>query len=271
MKGAKKLVWVLVIVVFFLGACLAGAGVALGGQLHDGFGLHYTSDKNPYRSSNETKLHQLESFSSLDMDIAFGDIEIIEGDSFELEIKNIPEESYTIEMKDGTLHITSRMKEHKGYSLFSGFQNLNYKLTLRIPVEGEYESFLLHASMGDISLNNIITKNLQITQDMGDVHVEDVEVRGDSTIINRMGDIKFYGSSLGGLRVNNEMGDIKLVLQGSEEEYSYDLSTSMGDVKINGETMSDGLGGHVSGGVQKAPYHIEADGSMGDIKLEFLK
>lgn len=271
MRGAKKLIWVLVIVVFFLGACLTGAGVALGGQLHDGFGLHYTSGISPYRSSNETKLHQLESFSSIDMDIAFGDIEILEGDSYQLEVKNIPEENYTIEVVDETLHITSRMKEHKNYSLLSGFQNLNYKLTLRIPMKGEYEGFLLHSSMGDISLSNVITKDLQITQDMGDVHVQDVEVRGDSTIINRMGDIKFYGSSLGKLSVNNEMGDIKMVLQRSEEEYSYDLSTSMGDVKINGETMSDGLGGYVSGGVPKAPYHIEADGSMGDIKLEFLK
>lgn len=263
MKTSKKLLWGLIFATFIFGACLTGAGIALGGKLHDGFGLHFNSGF----TTAQTHTVSIEEFSSVSIDLSIGDIEITEGDSYKLEIKNLQEDEYSIDMRGTTLDIKTDIDYH--INLF--LNHLDYKMTLTIPRDVELEDVILHSHMGDIELNDVDMESLKITQDMGDIDVYDVIIDGDCELLNKMGDIKFRGKSWGLMHVDNKMGDIKLSIEDEEADYSYDLSTNMGDIKLNGESLNDGFVSKEKGGNKDAKYHIEVDDRMGDIKLEFLK
>lgn len=267
MKTTRKVLWGFVLISFFLGACLVGAGIALGGKLHNGFGLHYIDREDSIFSTGETKITQIEDFSSLSIDISIGDIEIKKGNSYKLEIKNIPEDEYDVTNENDTLLLHSTT-EHRW--------NLNdiqqdYKITLTIPRDKELEDVVIYSRMGDIDIDDLIMSSLQITQDMGDIEVEDVIVNGDSELTNHMGDIQFSGKPLGYTTLHTSMGDIEMEIKEKEDSYFYELTTSMGDIKVNGKTLRDGLGSSVKNGDQGSAYTMEADSSMGDIKVEFLK
>lgn len=265
MKTTKRLIWGCIIVTLIAGACFTGAGIAFGGTLHDGFGIHYGFSSRS--SSKKTQTLPVDAFSSLTIDLTMGDIEVKEGAGFEVKIKDIPEDEYHVSIEQDTLKITTSQTWK-----FSIHMNaLDYKVSVTVPKGTALENINIHSSMGDVTLDTINCTYVNIDQDMGDIDIRESKVNGDVEVDNRMGDIKFAGQVLGNMKVDDAMGDIKLLLNGSEAEYSYDLSTSMGDIKINGESSSDGVGGREKGGANSAAYHIEASDSMGDIKLEFLK
>ena len=268
MRKGKGLACIIAIVCMIIGGCLAGAGFAMGGRFHDGFGIHLNdfgwNTHDVTRSTNMKKIISEESFQQIYIDLHVGDIEVRRGSTYQVLVKNIPDENYDFSIKDGKLRLTTHDFNVSNLS----FGSLEYEVILIVPEDASLERIELFSNMGDVDVEDVQWSYLMIEQQMGDVDISHTIVDGDVEIEQKMGDVKFEGEISGMANVHNAMGDIKMNLAYLE---AYDLKTSMGSIKVNDQSESHGIGGHIKSGNQNTKNILIAKNAMGDIKLEFKK
>lgn len=268
MRKGRRLAFIIAILCMIIGGCLAGAGFAIGGRYHDGFGIHLNdfgwNIHDAARSTHTEKIISEDSFQQIYIDLHVGDIEIRRGSTYQVLVKNIPDEDYEFSIKDGKLSLATHDFDLSHLS----FGSLEYKVTLVIPEDAAFERIELFSNMGDVDIEDVQSSYLMVEQKMGDVDISDTIIDGDMEIEQKMGDVKFEGEVSGMTTIHNAMGDIKMKLAYLD---AYDLKTSMGGIKVNNESESDGMGGHIKSGDQGTKNILIAKNSMGDIKLEYKK
>ena len=94
----------------------------------------------------------------------------------------------------------------------------------------------------------------------GDIELENCEI-GTASLTLGFGDVEVSGSLSGELSAETGGGDITVQLSGAEEDYSYDLSSSMGEVRFNGYSSA---GSYVQTG--EGPL-VRAESGMGDVRV----
>lgn len=268
----KKIWIILAVICLCLGAALAGAGFALGGQLHDTLGVHFGHDFgigvfDQARSTNATEKTELQEFKKLSMNITAGDIIIEQGNELALRVKNVPADEYEVMQEQDTLTISTKGMSHV-FNL--SFDALDYEFILTIPKDMTITLIDVVSKLGDVKMNGITSDGLIVDQHMGDVELVNVVCNKEIKIDQKMGDIEYEGSHPGNMDLANSMGDIDLEIYDSIDDYRYELKTSLGSIKTNREKQ-DGFSGTVNGGSGSAEFLIKAKNSMGDIEVEFMK
>lgn len=261
MKKTSRIPIVFAIVCIILGALMTGAGIAIGGTLHSGWGVDFGFGNDTI--SNEKVRIEIDAFENLEIDISKSDVEIKQGDAFALFIEGIDEEDYQINQDNKTLQI-----KQDTFSLFNmsiGFNIDHSKIILMIPENVELEDITIDASAGDITIYDIECFGLSVDSSMGDIELKNVFVNGDTTIDQDLGDIHFTGRLQGDSTFDSSMGDVEIKIQDSDEEYTYACDTSLGDVDIKDAKHKK----KNSSTNSMAQYAITVDNSLGDIKLEF--
>lgn len=267
-----KRIWIyLAIGCLCVGALLAGAGFAMGGKLHNSFAVHFNWPHFGFGgtqsgSTKTTERIKLADFDHLTLNIGIGDIKVEQGKEYALYVKNAPADQYEITQDQGHVTITSIDETH--FFDFS-FDELDYEYLVTIPTDAALNSLEIDSNMGDVKLQDFNCRDIFIDQKMGDIKL--IQTSSEKmTIDQKMGDIDYEGSHPGNMDLYNAMGDIELVIADEQEQYRYELSTSMGDIKTNNE-KSSGFSGNLSNGAADAPYRIIVKNSMGDIQLEFTR
>lgn len=268
----KKIWIILAVICLCLGAALASAGFALGGQLHDTLGVHFGRDfrigmVDQAESTDATEVIELQEFKNLSMNITAGDIRIEQGNELSLNVKNVPDDEYEVVQEQDTLTISTKGMSHVfNFSLDA----LDYEFILTIPKDMTVTLIDVVSKMGEVKMNGITSDDIIVDQHMGDVELVDVICNNDMKIGQKMGDIEYEGSHPGNMDLANSMGEIDLEIYDSIDEYRYELNTSLGSIKTNREKQ-DGVSGTINGGPENATYLIQAKNSMGDIKVEFTR
>ncbi len=169
------------------------------------------------------------------------------------EISNIGSISYKVE--NNILIIQESDVEQ---SILDGLFHADYdrKITLYVPagfqadfyvdtglgdVEAENISsgnFTCNIGTGDLDLKNFSTGTLKVSSGTGDVEAENIQFSGESNIVCGLGDIEISGVMSNGLTIENGTGDISISINGKQTDYSYNLATNMGEVRINKQTVS---------------------------------
>lgn len=121
----------------------------------------------------------------------------------------------------------------------------------------------LDLDLGSLELSSVKAGKLDAVLNMGDLSGYSIEMDGDLTVKNDMGKIYLSGALRGATDLNCSMGTIEVYLDGSLEDYGYDLETSMGRVMVDGQDK--GSSASRSGG----QYHISAKSDMGTVKVMF--
>jgi len=109
-------------------------------------------------------------------------------------------------------------------------------------------SLTVRMSAGDVSGENIVTDQLDVTSDFG-------AVRLHRLTLNNRGDI------------NQSSGEVDLSLEMSEDDLSYELSTSAGSVSVDGSKFGSSVVNRSTG--TNASLRIDSD--FGAIKIKFLQ
>ncbi len=121
--------------------------------------------------------------------------------------------------------------------------------------------------MGDIDLESVTCQgDAYIQTNAGDVNMQ-AEVSGDLSITNGAGDVNMQGKVSGNLNISNGTGDIGILLTGEMEHYNYDISTGVGDVKVNGQKY-EGIGQEVVQNYNPGGSTITVENGAGDIELD---
>lgn len=271
----KKRLAVFAFLCLLAGAFCLGIGIALRGSMHDAFGVRFgqsglfgigmfgEEDENQTLPTTVS----MEDVKSIQLDIERGDIKIKQGKTLSFTMKHVSSDDYEWSSENGKLDFT--YETSSGFHLFQfpfGEEEPEFELT--IPQGYALNEIKITSNMGDVTLENITAKTIDLTQHMGDIECHQVFCEETLDMKQNMGDVTYKGSHPGNMSIENDLGNIEIDIKDNPADYRYELSTSMGNLEINDHEF-DGFSVHESGGSDQAKYTITANNNMGDIALEF--
>ncbi len=121
----------------------------------------------------------------------------------------------------------------------------------------------LSLSSGNCSIDSLTGRSMEISNSYGDISCKGVAL-GEFESDLSSGSLTMSKSTADSIDVDNSYGNATVSLNGSEEDYSLDLSTDYGKIKVDNTEYEKNLVREKTGNKS-----IKADLSSGDIELEF--
>lgn len=275
-KG-MKIATVIGIVVLLLGAILFGAGLAYGGSLrylsvnkqtvswwpfsHGSIGIgngefQNENDDDYFGGSWNRYQGDLGDIKVVDIKVDMGDVEIKRGSQNVIKYQVKDDKYITINNINGNLSIDINHDLFKNNSFASVVLELKDK---------DYDKISIQNKLGDIDVEGIHAKAMDIDLDLGDIDME--AIYSESFLLNQQcGDIDISGTLLGKSEIYNKLGSTDVLIQGDEESYQYSIHNTLGDTNVLG---NDHVGrANVQGGYKTAKNSIKIEDKLGDIKFD---
>ncbi|MCR5589953.1 MAG: DUF4097 domain-containing protein [Lachnospiraceae bacterium] len=196
-------------------------------------------------------------------------------------------DTYTITVPEGSKEIEAKLKSSSGDLLISG-----------VKISGEVKSssgdllfenvegagLTVTASSGSLSMNGLESSDLAITTSSGDINGDKVKAdkisistssgetnflrlsAGSMTCAASSGDINIFDSELKELSCDTSSGELEIGLNGDSSTYSYDISSSSGDIAVNKTVTEKSFVSEGSG-----DGNIKIKTSSGDINVQIGK
>lgn len=243
-----------------IGQAFGGNAVTLNVRNRWNFGPISIGSKK-YQGPYDNKVIELDAFSSLDIELSLIEMEIKQGDGYRLELIDVPQGTLKLEVTGSSLRIFNTYQKNMDY----GINDFHNKVILTIPQQ-ELEELKIDLSMGKLDIRDIQAKSIEIEGSMTMIRVDNT-VSQEVSIESSMADVRFSGEVLGDIRVVNSMANVDIKLSGKADDYSYELSNSMGSVSYDRRSL-DGFASEMSGN-DDAPYRIMVENSMGNIDVRF--
>lgn len=143
----------------------------------------------------------------------------------------------------------------------SSFTNINTGEKL-LSSEMLYDSIKIIMSSGDVKINNMKSSSIEINNSYGDVTADTITADEFDTDLSS-GDLDISEADMKDIDVSDSYGDVNLGLIGPDTDYSLDLTTSYGGIRVGNKKYEDHY--DTDGGSRK----VSADLSSGNIKLHF--
>lgn len=211
-------------------------------------------------------------FLNLDIDIIAASLTIKSGESFKAETDC---EYVTLSQKGSTLLVTE--KKHKTL----GNDNIG-DITIILPENHNLKKAEIETGAGKIDISSLICENLDMELGAGEVKLNNLSVSNKADIdggagvitvslaeINNLeldmgiGELDLTARLIGKNSVNCGVGEAKLNLLGSDEDYIISVDKGIGNATLNGEAMQSGIR------YGKGENSLDIDGGIGEIKIEF--
>ena len=199
---------------------------------------------------------------SIDLQVSYGQVIIQEGDTFSIDAAHIEENSLESYVTDGTWYIKEDPYTNGNvFGINISFGNIgrwnrqyNPKIVVTVPEGFQAETYNIDVGAGDVQIDSINAKEGDISVDAGKLTVDHVKIDneskysvgagkmelGDVELKNvsldcGVGEITVSGVMLGDNDISCDVGHIELSLKGDSKDYSYDVSSDIGDVSIDGK------------------------------------
>lgn len=218
--------------------------------------------------------------AAINVDGSYMDFTLQKGDSWGASYNGVewlkPELDVTEE--DGVTKLVFTQPDAAGRKL-NKYYNLNSSLTIVVPENVSFTDLNITLYLGDLDMTDVKADQVELNLDLGDLDVENCNVgtftsnmdMGDTTIqktelknadINAsMGDIEVTDSEFKDMKLTADMGEITVKSAVSLDDYRIDADVSMGDVKVNGKNYSDDYSQKGNAG------ELTVDSSMGDAEI----
>lgn len=205
-----------------------------------------------------------ESFRSIDVDIGLGDVNIIAGNGFYLELVDDNSLGCYLgyEVRDGVLRV---FNTDENIHEFQNKPRYSAMMTLVVPYGYELGDVTVNTGLGDICLENLLVDSLTANTKIGEIEC-DYPSAQTVTLNSDLGDVELSGCPAPVMELSTKMGEIDVELEGcAMEECAWDLSSAMGGVSVNDRDY--GASAYVRG--DGRPYQLKASSGMGEVSLEF--
>jgi len=191
-----------------------------------------------------------------------------DGENIEVYFKKVKDEDfYEVSYNDGVFQL-NRDKSSKLLNMFS-FGGDSGHIIVKVPTGIELNKFNVNVVSGDIEVNSITSKGVQLKSTSGDIELENIKVeKGEITTVS--GDIElvdFYCK--GNLSLSSVSGDYE-VSKGSVEG-DFVLHTVSGDFEIENVKAEYSSLQSVSGdikGTEFYPTKVDLKSVSGDISIK---
>lgn len=243
---------------------LAGAGIALtivsvcmGARYSDftdagnlNLGWNFMNHRVVSGKNQNTKFVDkditFENIKNLDIEIGVTEmnIETYDGDEFKIEARDVPKE-ITYEKDGDTLIIDDESDEGTNW----GWANHSPKITLYVPKNVEFKEVELNVGVGALKASDFKVKDINIDSGVGSITL-DGKITGDAEI-------------------SNGVGTVKLNLEGSEDDFNYNIGGGLGSIKIGSNKFNSiDNDEHIDNNASK---EMDIDCGVGTIKVTFDK
>lgn len=226
------------------------------------------------------------SVKSINFDIDCGDIKIVEGDSFKLEVKDAIVDTVEQSVTNNTLIVTQHNpKTTNGKFSFNIFGHsvsnkdaLNTVFTLTVPKGSKFINVDIKSNVGDmtayeltcknfssdidvgkVNIDNLTCEKTEIATNVGDVKLQNVNIN-DCDISSNVGDINIDGVITGKNTISTDVGDLDMTLKGNVDDYSFSVDKGIGDSEINNKKASLFEN-------QSAPNTFDINHDVGDVDI----
>ena len=237
------------------------------------FGLIHTNN-NVITEDLKVISSEVKEISTLDINLAYTNLEIKTGASFRVETNN---SKITFTNDNGSVKI-----KEKNLNWLRN-NNITSNLIIYIP-EGmiALDETNIETGAGKINIEELKTQGLHLELGAGDVYIKNVIATQDAKIdggvgktelksceINNLkanlgvGEFVFHGKLTGKSEIDSGIGAINIDLTDNKENYTIDVSKGLGNVTLDGQKLEmDRVYG-------TGENYIDVDGGVGEIKIDF--
>ena len=159
-------------------------------------------------------------FSKISIDVSSSNITVNDGSKFNVKSNN---NKIKFEVIGDTLYV----KEN------GNRKSNDYKLNLTIPKE-MINLLDVKVANGNINVENVIINELNIDIKHGDVNIDN-SIFNETSSNLKMGNFNFDGKINESIYINNNIGDITLMVNDNIENYKVNTTNIIGSVVINGK------------------------------------
>ena len=159
-------------------------------------------------------------FSKISIDVSSSNITVNDGSEFNVKSNN---DKIKFEVIGDTLYV----KEN------GNRKSNDYKLNLTIPKE-MINLLDVKVANGNINVENVIINELNIDIKHGDVNIDN-SIFNETSSNLKMGNFNFDGKINASIYINNNIGDITLMVNDNIENYKVNTTNIIGSVLINGK------------------------------------
>ena len=205
---------------------------------------------------------QSQDIKRINFDLKNVDLTIEENDSNDqvrIQIENSGKNDISVKNNSGTLEI----KDHRSKI---GKTTKNIDVVLDIPADLELEDVLVELGVGDVEIEKLLVKyTLNMKLGTGDVEIERLSA-GTLDVSCGVGNLEIEKLRLeGSASIEGGVGDTRIGMLANENDFNYEISTGVGDVRIF-DSEFRGLGGakKISNGSDK---EIVIHSGVGDMEI----
>ncbi len=226
--------------------------------------LSYAIGSGKQRNSEYTTyVEEVFGVESLHLDIKYGKVTIVEGDRFRIDAENILENGIKSYTEGSTWYIKEQYSDENSFNFFGwrvpftfqffGFGNEYYpQIIITIPSDLMADQVTIDLGAGEIKIEELNTRIADFEIGAGSLNVRSLSVSDklnaevgagelsikrliakDAVLDCGVGSIDLAGEILGDLDADCGVGQIVLDLEGKEEDYNYNISCGIGEIKLN--------------------------------------
>jgi len=244
------------------GALLLLSGISLVGSLF-GLGGPVVGETKTYEVTGEIKI--------LDVEIGAAEFRVLKGDKFSVEsnLKNL-----NFNQKDDKLVLLENSGGNKSYK--------NAFLTVYIPEGTVFSKIDITTGAGTFTADVLSAEKLNFVLGAGEVNIKELNASAEARINGGAGEITIEGGNLNNLTFEMGVGELELValisgeskldigvgeakitLLGSREDYTVELTKGIGSILFDGESLSTGKT------MGNGKHHVKINGGIGSIEVDF--
>ncbi len=233
-----------------------------------------------------------ENVDDIDINISYGKVEILEGDTFSIEARNLWKEELTSYTEGGTWYISDENNKMVRFfgnrvslgRLISWNDDYTPIITITLPRDFVANEFYLDVDAGEVKADTIRAKNGNFNVDAGRLVVENLSIKetsqynvgaGEMILKNLtaqdisldcgVGRVEITGTLKGKNSVSCGIGKVELDLMGEESDFSYQINSGIGNVSINNNDYHN-VAKHIQNDTDN---FLELDCGIGNITVDF--
>lgn len=247
----------------------------IGGIIAGLTGVSYILSGRDNEADGDMQVYPIEGeISSLSISLSGAELKIQTADKFSVESNH---KYISVKAEDGQLCIKETKK------LFAAYPR-GVTVILHIPEGFVFDDATIETGAGKVEIDSLSADILTLSLGAGEVEIRNLTANSRADIDGGAGELKIDGGRLcnlrldmgvgaltlksrieGQSRLDYGVGETRLTLLGSREDYQIEIDKGIGEAKLEGESMLDDS---VYGAGEN---RIEIDGGIGAINIDFYE
>ena len=237
------------------------------------FGLIHTN-QNMVTEDLKVISSEIKEISTLQVDIAFTNLEIKTGDSFKVETNNskitFTNDNGSVKIKEENRNWLNNNNRANDLIIYIPEDRITIDKTKietgagKINIEKlNTQSLYLKLGAGDVGIKNLlVTEEAKIDGGVGRTELKSCEINNLKENLG-MGEFVFRGKLTGKSEIDSGVGAINIELMDNKKNYTIDVSKGLGNVTLDGQKLKMD---RVYGTGENC---LDIDGGIGEIKIDF--